>query len=346
MAAWDWYPYDVYCGKLAGDWLWGGAGPAANLANPGSTFSVKLAEAMYFAYRKGGFVFAETFKDCVAQRYGALLSVDIAPGSAPSASEFAAAISLRLVREIARAKADMAAEDRTAALKAGVKYVARETVEPESRLRALLTRPLVPMQPLGPMPTSPYPAPAYPASVELGELFVNRTWQGYSYRALADPMVGHIAAELNMMRVKGDVNVQAGAMVAGKVFGWIGGVAPDNGDADDWALGQKAAGRAVLLGATDTAPEGMLEIVNVSPDVGEAYAVATRDISVVSSICQRDPAAAVLYEPRDGWVEPSADELAKGKEAGVGVPRWALYAGGAAVLVGVGYYAFQAGKKG
>lgn len=334
MAYWDWYPYDLYCEKLAGNWLWGGAGPAANLAHSGSTFNVKFAEGVYNAYRKGGFTLAETFKDCVVKRYSHRALIDIEPGFAPDASTFAAELSFRLVRVVARAKADAEEATRAAALKAGVQYVARETVAPEGRLRALWTTPMVPIQPLGPYE----PMPAMPASVELGELFVNRTWRGYSYRALADSMAGHIVAELDMMRIAGDINVNVGTVVQAKLIKWIGGVGLGGGDGDEWALGQQAEGKGVLIGSTDGAA-GMLEVTGVSPDVGEAYGVGTRDISVVSSICQRDPAAAVLYEPRDGWVEPSAEDIAKGKEAGVSVPRWALYAGGAAVIAGLGYYA-------
>jgi len=174
MAAWDWYPYDEYCEKLSWDWLWYGPGPFPNLANEQSVLNVKFDEGAYNAYRKGGFTYAEGWKDCIVNRYRAIVTGKTTFVDKPSVEQYALHLSMRLVRAVAKAKADIEHE---AALREGAaRYFTRSgepaTVTPEEMryvsnvgpggtISVPIPPPLPPVPPVDIEPYGPY-LPGYP----------------------------------------------------------------------------------------------------------------------------------------------------------------------------------------
>jgi hypothetical protein len=356
MAAWDWYPYDKYCELISWKYLVAPPGPAANVANGGSTFNVKYDEGAYNAYRRGGFDEAEDFKLCIIRKNILKRYTTFAPSDMPSVQQFVAHLSIRLVRAIARAKQDM---ERESSFLTAARTRVRVSPDVTGVTRAPTLQTLfgeqtielapggvipVPLIPLG--PTEPAPRPAdEPHRVTSGSappfMYEMRSWRGYTYRALRSDLQEQMVLESSLLKFVGAAEVDIGVVVPVKLIGWaeMGNI---NQEVAHWYRSEMAKGNAVIMG--ERLLDAVPHVIEPTTDDVEGYMLATRDISVASSVTQLDAKAMVMNEPALGWVEPSAEDLASREEAGK-PDSTVLYVAAAAAVLTVGGLAYYVGTR-
>jgi hypothetical protein len=115
-----------------------------------------------------------------------------------------------------------------------------------------------------------------------------------------------------------------------------------NQEVAHWYRSEMAKGNAVIMG--ERLLDAVPHVIEPTTDDVEGYMLATRDISVASSVTQLDAKAMVMNEPALGWVEPSAEDLASREEAGK-PDSTVLYVAAAAAVLTVGGLAYYVGTR-